>query len=314
LNSSVAGTEEQLAVAAETCRVKLQEDSYASLLQHLGPQREPEAAFQLLSRITMQPESSQQVGRLCASIRSEMGPSEPDRHAVEQTLLLLASQHAITQVPGLPVSDNVKGLFAGEFKFFANPPAIWLPHFRSDDVRYMEMARVATLRRFPAGQFQWEAAAFPASQMARVRQPWRVLAYLIRKMGGFGPLIELHVNERRKNRLILLEKESHISYYRAARSIEKQPQVRGVVLTSWLFCESTAQITPHLAWLRRTPQSAGALIVDLGPAPPDSGFLTGSEERRKLYQQGLYRPKDTCILWPRKLLIDWANQHPEFDL
>ncbi len=60
--------------------------------------------------------------------------------------------------------------------------------------------------------------------------------------------------------------------------------------------------------------TAGALIMELGPATPDSGFLKGSEERSKMYEQGLYRPMDTCILWPRKLLIDWANQHPEFDL
>jgi hypothetical protein len=185
---------------------------------------------------------------------------------------------------------------------------------RSDDVRFMEMARVATLRRFPLGQFQWEQAAFPRSWVMKASQPWKVLAYVMGRMGGFAPLLELHVNERRKNRLILLEKESNISYYRAARCLEKQPQVKGIVLTSWLFCESTAQQTPRLAWLRETPRSAGALIVELGPAPPDSGFLKGSEERRALYEKGVYQPKDTCVLWPRKSLIDWANQHPEYDL
>jgi hypothetical protein len=132
-------------------------------------------------------------------------------------------------------------------------------------------------------------------------------------MGGFGPLFELHVNERRKNRLVLLEKESHFSYYRAARALKMQPPVRGLMLSSWLFCESTARVTPHLAWLSRTPISAGALRTSIGPAAADTGFRVGSEERSKLYDEGLYRPTMSCILWSRKDLLNWADQHPEFD-
>jgi hypothetical protein len=239
---------------------------------------------------------------------------EPGQNAVERTLLLLASRHAIAQAPGLPVSDRVKSLLAEEFQFFANPPAAWVARFQADHVRYREMARIATFHRFPAGQFHWEVAGFPRSFLAKAAQPWKVLVHLIGRMGGFSPIFELHLNDRRKNRLILLEKEAHISYYRVARCIEKQPAARGLMLCSWLFCESTAKITPHLAWLRQTPQSAGALLADLAPASTDSGFATGSEERRRLYEQGVYRPRLTAVLWPRKPLIDWANQHPEFDL
>jgi hypothetical protein len=68
-----------------------------------------------------------------------------------------------------------------------------------------------------------------------------------------------------------------------------------------------------MAWLRQTPQAAGALLVEVGPAPEDSGFMTGSEERRKLYEDGVYHPKVVLVLWPRKALIAWANQHPELD-
>jgi hypothetical protein len=301
--------EARLAAAAQACTLKLEEDSFAEVLGCLGSLGQPDRAFQFLSRITIHPGSGAELARLCASI-----PSDAGRNAVERTLLLLASQHAVAQVPGLAVSDSVKGLFADEFQFFANPPAAWVGCFQADDVRYREMVRVATLRRFPAGQFQWEVSGFSRSWVAKARQPWRVLGYVLGRMGGFAPLLELHLNARRKNRLILLEKEAGISYYRAARAVEMQPAVRGLMMGSWLFCESTARITPRLAWLRRTPQSAGALIVELGPAPTDSGFLTGSEERRKLYEQGVYRPNLACVLWPRKPLIEWADQHPEFDI
>jgi len=306
---NAVNVEARLAAAEEACRLRLEEDSFARVLSRLGPLGQPDRAFQFLSQITIHPGSGAELARQCASI-----PSNPGQNAVERTLLVLASRHAVAQVPGLAVSDSVKGLFADEFQFFANPPAAWVPCFQADDVRYREMARVATLRRFPAGQFQWEVSGFARSLVAKARQPWRLLAHVIGRMGGFAPLFELHLNARRKNRLILLEKEAGISYYRAARAVEMQPAVRGLMLGSWLFCESTAQVTPRLAWLRRTPQSAGALIVELGPASADSGFLTGSEERRKLYEEGAYRPRLACVLWPRKPLIDWANQHPEFDL
>jgi hypothetical protein len=269
---------------------------------------QPDAAFRLLCRITTNPDSGLEVGRLCASI-----PSIPGQNEVERTLLLLAWQHAIPQLPGFAASDRVKQLFADEFQFFAHPPAAWVSRFRSDDVCFREMARIATLRRFPAGQFHFEISGFPLSWLARTHQPWRTL-YLIGRMGGFSPLFELHLNDRRKNRMVLLEKEANISYYRAALSIQKQPAVRGLMLASWLFCESTAQVSPHLAWLPRTPRSAGALIVDLGPAAADSGFQTGSEERCRLYAQGVYRPRTACVLWPRKSLREWADRHPEFDV
>lgn len=300
--------DERLADALESCRRGLEEASFLETLDRLGTLGQAELAFQFLSGITADPGSSGELLRLCASIDSDSG-----RHLVERTLLILASQHAIALIPDLKVADSVKRLFADEFHFFANPPAAWVAHFRNDDVRFREMARVATLRRFPAGQFQWEVAGFPRSWMAKVRHPWRVFRHVIGRLGGFSPLFELHLNERRKNRIILLERDANVSYFRAARSLEKQPAVRGLMLSSWLFCESTAQVTPHLAWLRRTPEAAGALLVDLGPAAEDSGFLTGSEERRKTYQTGAYRPRSVCVLWPRKNVIDWANRHSEFD-
>lgn len=309
MSTAGVGVEAQLAAASEACRLKLREDALAGALEQLGPLGRPEEAFQLLSQISVHEGSGAEVARLAASI-SPGAAGNP----VERTLLILASLHAMERVPSLPVGDGVKKLFADEFQFFADPPAVWTAHFQAHDVRYREMARVATLRRFPAGQFHWEVAALPRSWVARARRPWQLLAQAIGRMGGFGPLFEMHLNARRKNRLVLLEKEANLSYYRAARAVEKQAAVRGVFLASWLFCESTARVTPHLEWLRRIPLEGGASIAVLWPAPADAGFLTGSEERRRLYEEGSYRPRVGCVLWPRKALIAWADRHPEFDM
>lgn len=302
------GVKERLSDALMACRRTLNEAPYSEILGHLGTHGQPESAFQLLSGIATDSHSAGDVASLCSSLNPHS-----DQHLAERVLLILAAQHAIAQIPDLPVADSVKRLFADEFHFFANPPAAWVSRFRIDDVRYREMARVATLRRFPAGQFHWEASGFPRSWIAKARHPCRVVWHVIGRMGGFAPFFELHLNDRRKNRIVLLESEANISYFRAARSLEKQPVVKGLMLCSWLFCESTAKVTPRLAWLRQTLESAGALLVDVGPAT-DSGFLIGSEDRRKLYEQCAYRPRTVCVLWPRKNVIDWADRHPEFDL
>jgi len=276
-------------------------------LPGLGAYAEPLAAFQLLLRVTAT-ETPEELRQLCDS-----NPQIAESNGVERSLLLLASQHAASQVPALPISHRVKQLFADEFDFYANPSPAWIPHFRHADLRYREMARIATLRRFPAGQFHWEITGLPKSWLLQTPRVLTLLSHVIGRMGGFAPLFEFHINSRRRNRLVLLEKEGNISYYRTAQALAMQPQVKGLMLASWLYCEGTAKVSPHLAWLRTVPQNGGALAVDLGPVPEDAGFLTGSEERRLLYQQGAYRPRMGCVLWARRDLIAWAEQHPEFD-
>jgi len=301
------GIDDLLAATAQKCRLKLEEQPFRQILDAIGAYREPHNAFRLLSEVAFCPGLSEPVEQLRASVGNGRGD------LLEQVLLILASLHAVKQVPDLAVAGSVKRLLAAEFEFFADPPAMWIPHFRLEDLRYREMARIATFRRFPAGQLEWQLSEFRWSWVFQSRLPLRVLSYVTRRMGGFAPLFELHVNPRRRKRLVLLEKETNISYHRVGRSLEKQPDVRGVMLRSWLFCESTAEVTPRLAWLRRTPLAAGALIVDLREAQPESGYLTGSAERRQLYIQGVYLPATACVLWPRQSLIDWANRHPEFD-
>ena len=236
--------------------------------------------------------------------------ADPDR---AQGLLLAASLRAMEQLPALPVSDAVKSLFADEFLFYAAPPPSWRERFRFGDVRFHEMGRIATLQRFPAGQYHWEAAAFPRSWLPRVEQRWRALRDAILPMRGFGPLFELHLNDRRKNRVILLESETRLSCYRAARSLELQPAIKGIQTISWLYCESAGNVSPHLAWMRRFFLEAGASIVDLGESPADAGFLIGSVERRRRYEEGSFRPKESCVLWPRASVLQWAARNAELD-
>ncbi|MDE3167738.1 MAG: hypothetical protein KGN36_18195 [Acidobacteriota bacterium] len=261
----------------------------------------------MLSRLEWYDESAAELIRLRETLPPELGPP-----VLERALLLLAVRHAGARVQELPVSEPVKRLFAAEFFSFSAPPPAWAGHFRAEDLRYREMARVATFRRFPAGQFQWETAGVPRSWLMKAEHPYSVLLRVVRELGGFSPLLEMHVNALRKHRLILLEREANLSYCRAAQALEQQPAVRGLLMASWMFCRTTGQVTARLGWLRRVPEEAGAILFDLGEAPRNAGFLAGSAERRRLYAEGGYHPRMTCVLWPRRALIEWARKRPEY--
>jgi len=230
-------------------------------------------------------------------------------------LLLRAALSALPGIPSWRVSEPVKRLWADDVLFYAKPagdPSI----FAVDNVRFQEMARIVTLRRWPAGQFHGEIAALPRSYALHtsVRLWPKLFATLAFELRGFGPLVETHLNVRRKNRLFMTESEGMRSYYRLARSIELRPEIKGLLAGSWLYCASTAEITPHLAWLRGFFLKNGAFAAAIGPAPTDSGFLIGGEKRRQAYEEGLYRPTLTYILWPRKKMLEWAEQFPEPDV
>lgn len=232
-------------------------------------------------------------------------------HAFERWMLLRALHTAFPRIASWPVADDVKACWADEAFSFARPPELWLPSFFVADIRYREMARVATLQRYPAGQFHWEVSALPGSWLARapVRDWWRLGKSVVWEMRGTGPVAEIHVNNRRKNRLTLSESEGLRSYYRLARSLKFQPELHGLIGCSWLYCPSTAILAPRIAWMREFFLSQGAALFPIGPAPADSGFLVGSEERKRLYEEGSYRPTLTCAVWPRSRILTWAETY-----
>jgi hypothetical protein len=130
-------------------------------------------------------------------------------------------------------------------------------------------------------------------------------------MGGFAPALFPHVGAHPKKSRLLVEKEVDKSFYRMAQSIELQPEMKGLVASSWLHSPDTHRVSPHLAWLNKTFQNNGAFICVMGAASVDSGVFHRSPERRKLYDAGQFKPTTGLILWPRRNMLEWAAEHPE---
>ena len=119
-----------------------------------------------------------------------------------------------------------------------------------------------------------------------------------------------HLNANRRNRW-LTEGESNRSYYRMAQSMRLQPEIKGLVASSWLRSPATLKVSPQLAWMNRTVLDHGGLVVTMGPADPGCGVLERSPERQRLYEAGLFQPTIGLAVWPRQAMLDWADAHPE---
>lgn len=236
--------------------------------------------------------------------------------ALEHYALLGAMQAAIVRVPALPVDAAVKRQFAKIFALAAQPPQA-LRHLLDCNVwGYHEIAQIVGLMRFPAGQHHWVMAKAARSALLKLRLRFaempRVAAAMLRDYGPFGPVAEIHLNMWRAKPQLMLKAETCRSLHRLARSLELQPQVRGIQGISWLHSRSVADVSPHLAWAREFFVENGALAAEMEVAHPAMGFLVGSAQRQRLFHTGKFKPRVGLFLWRRADVLAWARRHPEF--
>ena len=247
------------------------------------------------------------------AIKDDLAAAAPEcaTGSLERLLLMREQRKVLARIASLPVSEDVKRLFCEEFQYVAAPPRG--AAFDATRGSFVALCEVATLRRFPAGQLHWNLSGLPRSWLLKVRGRARLtlLAWIAGKLRGFRPVFFPHLNAHRKSKWILTELESNRSYYRMAQSMMHQPGVKGLVASSWLHSPDTFAVSPHLAWMNRTFLENGGLVVLMGPADPDCGVLSRSPERKKLYDEGQFKPTTGLVIWPRREMLDWAARHPE---
>ena len=227
-------------------------------------------------------------------------------------VLLEAALRGLEQLPGLSLPTSVKDAFCKEFAFIATADAGLFAKYQPGSVRYDELLKTANLQRFPAGQFDWEIGGISRSDLFRVRPADlpRAIWFVARRMRGLHPVFFCHLNRRRSSRS-LREDEALRSYFRMAEAMRQQPHILGFAACSWFRSPATHAVSPHLAWLSRVFVENGGLVVDAGHEDPDCGVLTTSSTRRRLYDEGRFRPRRGLVMWPRAAMLRWAAQHPE---
>jgi hypothetical protein len=305
--------EHQLADARAICHKVLHDEGYDALFQRLpAAPRDDLGWFELLGGYPENAASVAAIRQMKAHLASEPLPA---KMSVERGAVLHALCEGATQVGARPVPNSVKRLYASTCTEIATRTRQWEKFYDESSVHFMEIAKLATLTRYPAGDQVFAIyGRIPLGTVFKV--PPRAVPNFLREVlwefGGVGPLLTPHMNNGRANQLFLKQHEISRSIWRMAKTLEMNPHIRGICGASWFFSTDVATFFPHLAWLRAMFVDDGAYLVDMEPARDDSGLKMGSAKRRDLYAQGEFSPRRVMLLWPRNDLLAWAAQHPEY--
>jgi hypothetical protein len=242
---------------------------------------------------------------------SEHGPGAP--FAVERFLALQAYLVALPRLLEMPVPDSIKRQFCITCRDITSTLRRPDERLALESDAFAELAQIVTLRRLHAGELSFDVMRMPFSWLLKAH-PFDLPGFLREVcfgMRGVGPLVMPHINYWRVNRLFLRKRDHDRAIWRIAQFVEDQPAIKGVAYSSWLFAVENREASPHIGWMREFFAAENAQIIDAGPALADAGFLVGDERRRQLYASGVFRPRETILLWSRADVLAWAHRHPE---
>ncbi|HEY7791463.1 MAG TPA: hypothetical protein VIC33_13165 [Vicinamibacterales bacterium] len=247
------------------------------------------------------------------AVNRQLGAA-PSLCLTERVLVLHTALDHLAGIPGLRVDDSVKQLFCRDIICYADPERVDEAMSSCAGPNFASRLKVASLRRFPAGQTEWEVSGFPRSWLARIalRDLPRTVRFLATRVKGFGPLLVGHMSVRRRQPF-LTARGARLATYRAALVLDRQPEIRGLMGVSWLHSRETFRISPHLAFMNQAAEEMRGFYVDLGAAPEVDGFLEGNRRRAELYRLGAFKPTLAAIVCPREQVLDWMreNRHLE---
>ena len=274
-----------------------------------GAAIDPEECILESTHITEAAETRRRLAAIRAAIADPLATLP--RGSFERFVLARAALHSARALEAAPVAQAVKRLAWSGLERFADGRNV----VELSENRFVALCKIATGRRFTAGQFDWERSGLPRSWLHRIRPRSalaRVLSMVTLRWRGFGPAFFIHLAVTYPVRA-LLEREALKSYHRMAQSMALQPDVHGLIASSWLHSPDTFAVTPHLAWLNRVFVENGAVVATMGPADPESGVLAQSVERQRAFADGRFRPTLGLIVWPRREMLAWAAAHPELN-
>ncbi|MGB5297876.1 MAG: hypothetical protein WBN48_04010 [Thiogranum sp.] len=133
-------------------------------------------------------------------------------------------------------------------------------------------------------------------------------SFFLRQGNGFRPWYESHWDRR------LIRSFTPQGYDRCylhiAELLELNPEVKGMMGSSWWFDPALEAISPNLTFLRKVPLDNGAQLFRVGSSTAATqAAIHLSAERKRLYDAQYYRPTNYLLAWARKDMLDWANRY-----
>jgi hypothetical protein len=231
----------------------------------------------------------------------------------ERYVLVRAALDHLDLIRSTALPTAVQWELYAAFRRLAHPDPKLQAKLRLGHSWFISACKIATLRRFPAGQYEWEVSGLPRSWLLKVerRRLPRLLCLVGMDLKGFKPFFVPHLGILRPQGH-LDQEEVHRSHYRMAEALELQPHIKGMVAASWMRAPDVGRHSPRLAWLPQFFRDNGGLVADMGPADPKCGVLSRSKTRQRLNEEGRLNPRVGLVVWPREAMLRWAALHPGY--
>jgi hypothetical protein len=260
----------------------------------------------VLSTVTENPASADGVVNLTARARAHAG-LPAGSVAIERWLLIRHAVESLTAGAIPALGQSAQQLTCDEIASLTQDDDATRAMLDVSGIRFRELAKLVTGRRYSAGLFCWDECGLSRSWLVKVPpRSWHRFARTLLAFGGLAPIIYPHVNPRRGSPR-LEEPAISRSFAAMAESIEHRPDVCGFAAASWLWSPDTHRVSPHLAALNAPIVGNGGFVATIGPASPDCGVFARSGTRRRLYDEGAFKPTVGLVLWPRAQMVAWRR-------
>lgn len=173
------------------------------------------------------------------------------------------------------------------------------PDLRSDVfLKDLWIARVVMIPAF--AQIWWPRSGVSAS--TALHAGVRAVAYLLR-CGGRRPFMEGHTHDPMA-RGYWNEAGWGEALRLAALALPAVPQVRGAFGSAWFYDPAIQTVSPRITFAQDMQVGQGAMRMKVGSNEAAIANATAtSPTRRRMMNEGAYRPTDYAIVWSRKALI-----------
>lgn len=193
-----------------------------------------------------------------------------------------------------------------------NVDAEWLDP--ADDLFQKEFG-IVSLRLYAAGSNLVDYRCGISRSIIVRAGPWKAWRNLwkLMRLGGFRPYLQGHIH---KFSLDTLNERGRDDFYHCCVELyDLHPNVLGMFCSSWYYDPALDAISPRLSYLRTTPLSGGALLMQVEKGGEAIANATSkSQKRRALYETGKYMPKTYMFVWGRRDMEVWAHAHPRAEM
>lgn len=264
---------------------------------------------------------SSEVRRFCDGILMNS-----NGHVLElynKWLLVRLVEKALSDgMSGLAVPEEVKSFYRMNFQrvmreieFSENEPGFYM-HYED---KFLKELGVCSLRVIPAGAQKISLSPLPVNFIFKegVPQFLDALSFLLFDLRGFKKFYTMHTDSHDPYLMSEFNAQGWRRYLlRAADILMLNPTVSGIYGRSWFIDPQLEEISPRVCYVRKLVFESGGRIFSVGAAANDiQDAVYRSPTRKRLFDDGKYIPRDYIGIWPRKSLINWAQDqkrlHPE---